>query len=762
MKEIILAIIILFSVKFVTAQTITVVDKKTDKPLQLVVVYSNSPSISAITNPRGEVNLNLFKGADSLSFMFTGYQKITLTLDKLKEMNYKVGLAEKAYTLGEVLVLGRSPDRTMPNTIGKVDMLGFMDFKRNNDMFLDKALNLVPGVKMEVRSATSQSHILVRGIGGKSRFGIRDIKVYYDGIPITDADGTTALNDIDFTSLGKTEVIKGSSAGLYGSNIGGVINLFSKRARYQEKDLNQYVTFGSFGLLTTTTNFRAGTDKVNFYANYSYQNLDGFRDHSHSKKQFVTFGGDFFVSDVQTLSLLVNYAHINDEFPGEMDSVDFADNPTKANPAYPLKNIGINSRSFLIGVSQIYKITSNFENTSSIFMGQGSSENPIEPFFSRVSTSKVGARSVFSINTHLGNAKTSLAFGGELIRNYNVEKHYGFVPFFSNNVGPINSDKEYDLKQFNLFAQAIINFNEATALTLSTGASWSNYFVQDNLKAGGIDQTNDIGLGTYYTPGVSLTHAINKDISVYAQVSTGFSPPTVSEISLSNGSINSSLKPERSINYEVGSNGNLANERFRYEISLFYLKIMDSFIAQPVGGFTLFVNAGSSENKGLEALLSYKLLDKPGEFINTLRPFVTYSYNNFKFVDYKTPTNDYSGNKYTGIAPNLFNAGLDITTTPGFYFYATYNFVDKRPLVDDNSQYDGAYGVVDMKLGFRRRIEKEFTLQFYVGVNNLTDERYSPTIAINQRDKSSRNLPVYYNPAPGKNYYAAANFEYHF
>ena len=67
-----------------------------------------------------------------------------------------------------------------------------------------------------------------------------------------------------------------------------------------------------------------------------------------------------------------------------------------------------------------------------------------------------------------------------------------------------------------------------------------------------------------------------------------------------------------------------------------------------------------------------------------------------------------------------------------------------------------------MKLGFRRRIEKEFTLQFYVGVNNLTDERYSPTIAINQRDTSSRNLPVYYNPAPGKNYYAAANFEYHF
>jgi iron complex outermembrane receptor protein len=415
-----------------------------------------------------------------------------------------------------------------------------------------------------------------------------------------------------------------------------------------------------------------------------------------------------------------------------------------------------------MGVSQIYRISSVFENTSSIFMGQGSSENPIEPFFNRRSTSKVGARSVFSLNTFLGSAKTSLDFGGEIIRNYNVEKHYGFVPFFSNNIGQINSDKEYDLKQFNLFAQATIKFTEATTLTLSSGASWSNYYVQDNLKSGGVDQTNNMGLGTYYTPGISLTHAIGNDVSVYAQVSTGFSPPTVSELSLSNGSINSNLKPERSINYEIGSNGDLAKERFHYEVSLFYFKIMDSFIAQPVGGFTQFVNAGSSDNKGLEALLSYKIIDGHDMFVNLVRSFITYSYNNFKFVDYKTSINDYSGNNFTGVAPNLFNAGLDITTTPGFYFYATYNIVDKRPLLDDNTKYDGSYGVIDMKLGFRSRIEKEFTLQFYVGVNNLTDERYSPTIAVNQRDKSSRGLPVYYNPAPGKNYYAAANFEYHF
>ncbi|HEX7357624.1 MAG TPA: TonB-dependent receptor plug domain-containing protein, partial [Ignavibacteriaceae bacterium] len=450
MKHLIL--IIFFSINFLTAQTLTVLDKKTEKPLSLVTVYNNSTGESAITNSSGKVNIDLFRNTDSLSFMLTGYSKLTLTNDQIKAMNYRVMMIEKSYTIGEVLVLGRNPHSAITNTIGKVDMLGFTDFRRNNDMFLDKTLNLVPGVKMEVRSTTSQSHILIRGIGGKSRFGLRDIKVYYDGIPITDADGTTSINDIDFTSLGKTEIIKGSSAGLYGSSIGGVINLFSKRAHYQEKDFNQYITIGSFGLLTSTTNFRAGTDKVNFYANYSYQNLDGFRLHSHSKKEFVTFGGDFFISNVQTLSLLVNYAHVNDEFAGELDSVDYKNNPTVSNPAYPLKNIGTKSKSFLLGVSHIYKITSAFDNTTSIFMGQGQAENPIEPFFNRLSLSKVGARSVFSINTTLAGAKSNFAFGGEVIRNFNVEKHYSFTPFNSNNVGSINSDKEFDLKQFNLFA----------------------------------------------------------------------------------------------------------------------------------------------------------------------------------------------------------------------------------------------------------------------------------------------------------------------
>ena len=761
MNKLLLLISLLSTFNFLSAQTIKVTDREENFPLNYVVITGTDAKATAITNAKGEAPFEPFKNSSAVTFQLTGYEKLVLQIDSLINNDYKVSLEKKNYTLGEVLVLGRNPNTEKAKTIGKVDVLGFSSLRRTNDMYLDRIINVVPGVKMETRSSTSQSHILIRGIGGKSRFGIRDVKVYYDGIPLTDADGTTSIDIVDFTSLGKVEIIKGSSAGIYGSSIGGTVNLFTKRAHYQEKDLNEIITAGSDGLLRSTFNFRAGTDKINFFTNYSYQNYNGYRVHSHSKKQLFTFGGDFFVSESQTLSFLANYAYINDEFPGELDSVDFADNPSKANQAYIDKNIGLHSKSFLLGVTNIYKITDAFENTSSVFMGETFNESPIEPFYNRTNLNKVGARTIFSYNTFFDENAASFSLGGEVIRNFNIEKHYQISS--SGIPGAINSDREFDLKQFNLFAQGNIEFTSGTSVTASTGLSWSDYDTRDNMKTNNVDFSISRRLGAYITPGILIKQDLTDKINIYVQVNTGFSPPTVSEISLNNGNVNNNLNPEKSINYEIGSVGDFLNDRLHYELSLFYLNLYDSFIPRTDStGFTRFVNAGKSTNKGIEALLSYKLIEDRQAIISLVRPFITYSYNNFEYKDYMLNGADYSGKQVPGLAPVLFNAGIDVTSSTGLYLYITYDYVDKRALTDDNSKYTDPYGIFDAKIGFRRRLASVFTLQIYAGVNNPTGENYSPVVAVNQRSLSSRGLPVYFNPAARENFYGAINFEYHF
>jgi hypothetical protein len=52
----------------------------------------------------------------------------------------------------------------------------------------------------------------------------------------------------------------------------------------------------------------------------------------------------------------------------------------------------------------------------------------------------------------------------------------------------INSDRELDLKHINLFLEGTINFTKSTILTASTGLSWLDYGVRDNLKTNNLEK----------------------------------------------------------------------------------------------------------------------------------------------------------------------------------------------------------------------------------------------------------------------------------
>ena len=81
-------------------------------------------------------------------------------------------------------------------------------------------LNTTPGVRAEERSPGSY-RLSIRGSLLRSPFGIRDIKIYYDDIPLTDAGGNTYLNAIDFNSIHNIEILKGPDGSLFGANSGG-------------------------------------------------------------------------------------------------------------------------------------------------------------------------------------------------------------------------------------------------------------------------------------------------------------------------------------------------------------------------------------------------------------------------------------------------------------------------------------------------------------------------------------------------------------
>ena len=145
-----------------------------------------------------------------------------------------------------------------------------------------------------------------------------------------------------------------------------------------------------------------------------------------------------------------------------------------------------------------------------------------------------------------------------------------------------------------------------------------------------------------------------------------------------------------------------------------------------------------------------------------VRPFANFTYSDFTYGDNftiqksVTVTEDYSGKKVAGVAPKVFNMGVDLGLAAGFYANATYTYRDGVPITSLNDVYAKSYNLVNAKIGLRRNLGAHFDIDVYAGAGNLTNTKYYLMVFANQ-------LPDAYLPAPRHtNYYGGINLKYIF
>ena len=147
--------------------------------------------------------------------------------------------------LDEVVVKAYASDRALNEVPAAVALIDAKELNRFNNTSFLPAFNTVPGVRMEERSPGSY-RLSIRGSTLRSPFGVRNVKVYWNGLPLTDGGGNTYLNSLDFNSINNAEIIKGPGASLYGAGTGGVVLLSSQLKR--EPKINFGFMGGSYGL----------------------------------------------------------------------------------------------------------------------------------------------------------------------------------------------------------------------------------------------------------------------------------------------------------------------------------------------------------------------------------------------------------------------------------------------------------------------------------------------------------------------------------
>jgi len=678
--------------------------------------------------------------------------------------------------------------------------IGSLELNRGIGIAPDEAVNTnITGVLMERRTFSGGQQFNIRGYGnGMGARGIsgnhdsQGMKMYLNGIPITDAEGFTVMDDIDFGSLEKVEVIKGPAGTLYGLAIAGVVNLQTIQPNKNEIFVSQSFMGGSYGLFRTTTTAAAGGEKYAILANYGHQQFAGFMPHTKSNKDFCSVIGKFTLSKRQTLNTYIAYTQGRDDRNGELTIEQYNTKDYSGNPAYIKNDAHSGLKVFRAGIEHSFIFDKHISNATSIFgQGQVLDQSSAGGGWTDKNALNFGFRSVFNLHFELSKFKKIVLdgiAGIELQKMNGTSVGYNMGADSTNLNGynittTIRSNQVLNNLTYSYFTQWRLNLPKG--FTINAGVGISNMALQltNRLWAASNNHPNSKVPKKYAasynfltSPSVSIHKIFRNVASVYVCYSMAYRAPVSSNIIINaTGALNTGLKPEKGQQIELGTKGNFLKNRLFYSFSIFYAQFSNKFslIAVPDTNkaYTLYsyvYNAGTSHNLGVEFEISYKIMDSQDKFVKLLRPFANFTYSHYKYGDYefqsiaKDSQNrdsvviaNYKGNQVAGVAPWVFNVGIDFDTKIGLYANITYSYRTAMAITSDGLNNTHPFGLLNMKVGFCKPF-KGFEMNLYVGANNMTCTQYYTMVFLNQ-------LPDSYIPGPDKiNFYGGVGVKYCF
>ncbi len=666
---------------------------------------------------------------------------------------------------------------------------------RSTGLYLEDAINTnVPGVTMQRRTQSGGQQLNIRGYGNgigprgvSSNFDGQGVKVYLNGMPITDAEGITVMDDIDFGSVATAEVLKGPAGTLYGLAIAGVLNLETERAPREETSVGQEVLAGSYGLLRTTTRLSLGGKNSSVLVNYGHQEFGGFMPHTRSRKDFANLMGDFRLNEKQSVTTYFGYADSYDQRNGELTVEQYATLDYSGNPRYIQNNAHSAVRTFRAGIGHQYRFGAKLSNSTTLFGSSQNIDNSSAGGWTDKLPENYGLRSVFTSRFALGRQINLVGLTGLEVQKMNAQTiGYGMGPDSTNLAGyniitSLRSDQATTNSTVSYFTQWTLDLPRQFSVTAGVGVSNLHLRLEDRLWGLSNNHPGNSRLPVYeerYTglvsPSVAINKTLNRVASVYAAYSTAYKAPVSGNILISTtGELNTGLTPERGVQLELGTKGNFLNDRLAYTVAVFQTKFRDKFTAITVQNsentatlYSYLVNGGRLNNRGLEVAASYEAVGSGTGFLTTLRPFANLTYSDFSYEDYRfeavgrnaiggdtTLVQDYSGKAVAGVAPVVFNLGVDLATKLGVYGNAYYNYRGRMPFTSDGLHETDPYGLLNLKLGLRKQFG-HLTYDLYAGGYNLTGAQYYQMVFVNQ-------LPDAYIPGPNElNFFAGINLQY--
>ncbi len=603
-------------------------------------------------------------------------------------------------------------------------------------------LNTVPGVRAEERSPGSY-RLSIRGSLLRSPFGVRDVKIYYDEIPLTDAGGNTYLNAIDFNNIRHIEILKGPDGSLFGANSGGVVLLNPHDLHADSSFTAVGITGGSYGLLHENAAVQSETGNYQLNLTQAYEGYGGYRQHSAMHRNFIQAASKWSYSGDE-LKILGFYSAMNYETPGGLTLNQYLADPTQARSATQTlpgaigQKSGIDQQVLFGGIVNTVCLNNHLRNVLAVFGTYVDFSNPFITTYNQRYESTFGLRTYFE-------------FTGTPQRNYQWKVNLGLEWQQTN--ADINSYG--NRKGVRDTAQVLdkINTNQHFIFTRYSGDFFRRFHLEAALSLNFYDYEfmnifpyaeagfSNRAFTPQLMPRVALSGQITTDFIWRCSVSRGYSTPTIAEIRPTDQTINNNLRAEYGWNYETGIRIRNSDESMFLDASVFYYHLQNAIVPRFNPKETqYYVNSGGTSQPGVELYFTDWLVSQTTSgFIRGLQFNESVTLDKFTFSG--------TGKMLTGVPERVFVSSLQLKLPQSLFLFIEHNYTSQVPLNDANTAFAGHYNLIKAKAGWTYAIRNKNRATIYAGADNLLNEKYSLGNDLNAVGGR------YYNAAALRNYY---------
>lgn len=678
----------------------------------------------------------------------------TIIINRLKGQELKQDTLYELPSASVRAYLNTQPYLELTSSVGLVTN-DLLKLQQGNTLL--PALNTIPGVRMEERSPGSY-RLSIRGSLLRSPFGVRNIKIYLDEIPLTDAGGNTYLNALDPSAIHNLTILKGPDGSLFGANSGGVVLITPQGAQNDTSSHGMIgVSAGSYGLYQQqiSSNIRV-SPTYSFGLNYAYQRSDGYRENTANKRHYLQTVQRFKYSQGNEMRFLGLYSTMGYRTPGGLTEAQYLENPKQArpaagpNPGASEQQAAIYNNTLLGGLVHEAKLNNHFKHVISVFGSYTDFKNPFITNYEKRYEQNIGFRSYLNYEH---NENQNFAWGANAGIEWQQNK--ADILNYDNIKGNMGDEQAGDaLKNHQHFyfmrfsANIIKRINIETALSLNYyHYSYKNLFPESSLTY------QKVSFNPAWMPRFAISYLVTPSFSWRGSVGKGFSPATSAEVRPSDNVINTALQPETGWNKETGFRWQSNNNRFQIDASVFAYRMQNAIVRlSNEGGAEFFTNAGGVKQSGVEAAASAWVIQPQNNFfIRGLQLATNVTWSHFRFSDYIDNGNNYSGNKLTGVPEKVIVSSAHFLLPNGFSLYTQHNYTSSIPLNDVNNLFASSYHLVQTKIRWDTKLYQQYRLSLYAGIDNLLNKRYSLGNDINAFGGR------YFNAAMPRNYYLGLN-----